>query len=381
MAQRGIVKLSRRVVIKAGTSILTSEKGLVSREHLEKLGKSLLDLIRKKKEVALVSSGAIAFGMDACGFKKRPKTMSQLQACAAIGQGRMMHAYEQFFSRNQMKTAQILLTRDGLESRARFLAARHTFEELFKMKVLPIVNENDTVATDEIKFGDNDILSVHVAHLIHADLLVILSDVNGFYLKDGTRVSDVPSSAHIDHTLVKHLRDSKKEKTVGGMRAKLEAARTAMRLGVSLMIVSGHEPDILNKVFSGEDVGTLFHAEKSDPDARRKWIAFSAPCHGSVTVDQGAFNALKEGKKSLLPGGVLKIQGDFQRGQMLELKSPEGCVFGRGLSRYSSKEFSRIVGKKTSEIEKILGYKLGDEVIHRNDLFIWSDGEGVPAEE
>lgn len=360
----------QRVVIKVGTSILTSGDGHFSPANLEMFGGQVLELLRKKKEVVVVSSGAVGLGMDAARLKKRPKEMRRLQACAAIGQGKLMHAYEQFFSKAGMHTAQVLLTRDGLEDRKRFLIARQTFAELLKMKVLPIVNENDTVATEEIAFGDNDILSVHVAHLVQADLLIILSDVDGFYLRDGSRIRQVFSSKQIDSELVKHLRDRVREKTVGGMRAKLEAARVAMRLGVPLWIVSGRDDRILNKALAGEDIGTLFKPEASFQNLRKKWIAFSAGRSGKVVVDAGAFEALCR-KRSLLPRGIVEVAGAFENGDVVELQCVDGRIFGRGVVRYSNGELSKILGKKTEEIKAVLGYKRQDEVIHSNDLVIW----------
>lgn len=252
------LKSSQRIVIKAGTSILTGPHGKISSKNLENLGRQILKLVRQKKQVVLVSSGAIAFGMESAGITKRPKEMKSLQACAAIGQGKLMLAYEKFFSRHGIHTAQILLTRDGMENHSRFLAAQHTLEELFHMKALAVVNENDTIATEEIAFGDNDILSVHVAHLIKADLLIILSDVNGFYLRDGSRIREVTSESAVEHELPHHLKDSHNEKTVGGMRAKLKAARVAMALGVPLLIVDGREKKVIQKAVKGEDTGTLF---------------------------------------------------------------------------------------------------------------------------
>lgn len=250
---------SKRIVVKAGTSILSSrDGGGFSQRNLEKLGSEIAGLIKKKKEVVLVTSGAIALGMAAAGLKERPTQMSRLQACAAVGQGKLMHAYEQFFAKRGIHTAQLLLTRDGLENKERFLLAREALKELLRMKVLPIVNENDTVATEEIAFGDNDILSVHVAQLTDADLLVILSDVDGFHLKDNSRVKRVSSAREIDETLIEHLRDRQRQTTVGGMKAKLAAARVAMRLEIPMLLVNGHEDKILQKVISGEDVGTLF---------------------------------------------------------------------------------------------------------------------------
>ena len=368
---RNFLKNTKKIVVKVGTSILTSPEGRISSRHLERLGRDVQGVLAQGRQAALVSSGAIAYGMETCGFKKRPKHLSALQACAAIGQGKLMRAYDQFFSRKKVITAQLLLTRDGLEDRERFLAARRTFEELFAMNALPIVNENDTVATEEIAFGDNDILSVHVAHLIRADLLVILSDVNGFFLKDGSRIRQVSSEHEIDHELVKHLQDTRKEKNVGGMKAKLEAARVAMRLGVSMMIVNGHEKGILGKVLSGDDVGTLFWADPKPHNARKEWIAFSAPRKGTVTVDQGAYDALCLKKKSLLASGIRSLKGTFEKGDVVELATMEDRVFGRGVVRFGSQDLEKILGKKTDEIIPILGPDSSGEVIHRNDLLLW----------
>ncbi|MCM8775939.1 MAG: glutamate 5-kinase [Candidatus Omnitrophica bacterium] len=372
------LKSAQRIVVKAGTSILTSRQGRFSVSHLNRLSTEILELIRRKKEVLLVSSGAIAYGMEANRLQKRPKELAQLQALAAIGQGKLMHAYESFFSRRDILTAQVLLTRDALESRDRFLKARQTLETLMDMKdahsmmrVLPVVNENDTVATEEIHFGDNDILAVHVAHLIHADLLVILSDVDGFYLTDGSRLRQVSSEEEIDQELVKHLKDSRRQTTVGGMKAKLAAARTAMRLGIPLLMVNGHVRGMLAKAIAGEDIGTLFATCRAEKNARKKWIAFSAARRGTLTVDPGAYKALTEGHRSLLPRGMVKVRGRFEKGHVVELETMDGKVFGRGVVRYSSLELIQLTGKKTDEIQGLLGYKSCDEVIHRNDMVIW----------
>lgn len=363
---------AQKIVVKIGTSILkTRGESFSTREHA-RVCQEVHALIQRGRRPVLVSSGAIALGMKSCGFKKRPKEMAELQACAAIGQGKLMHAYESFFAPKGVHTAQLLLTRDGLEDRKRFLCARDTLDTLLKLNILPIVNENDTVAVEEIAFGDNDILSVHVAHLVGADLLVNLSDAEGFLLKDGTRVREVTSEDEIDNKLVMHLADKKREETVGGMRAKLKAARVAMRLGIPFMIVNGHTPDILRKIIDGKDVGTLFMPSGEKKDMRHKWIAFSATRSGSLTVDAGAYQALC-GKKSLLPGGIVKVTGDFEAGQVVELETPDGKVFGRGVVHYNSREIARIAGKRTSQVRELLGAKSRDEVIHRNDLVIWSE--------
>lgn len=366
------LKNSQKIVIKVGTSILTSRTGKISKTAIARLGKSVLSVRALNKKVALVSSGAIAFGMETYAMEKRPKLLAQLQACAAVGQGKLMHAYEHFFLKHRIVTAQLLLTRDGLEIRERFLAARNTFQQLFRMDALPIINENDTVTTEEIAFSDNDILSVHVAHLIQADLLILLSDVDGFYLKDGSRIRQVTSVEEIDTELTAHLVDTRKERNVGGMKAKLVAARVAMRLGVPLMIVNGHIENIIQKVLEGEDTGTLFRAAPQLKNSRKKWIAFGAARQGTIVVDPGAYQALRTDHKSLLARGLKKIKGDFDRGDVVELATLEGHIFGRGVVRFSSVELARILGRKSVEIESILGYPCaGGEVIHRNDLFLW----------
>lgn len=361
----------QRIAVKAGTSILTAAKGKVSGQKLESLGEGILEVMAQKRQVALISSGAIGFGMDVLKLAKRPKDMALLQACAAIGQGKLIHAYEKFFAHHGVHTAQILLTRDGLEQRDRFLKARRTFEELLGLGVLPIVNENDTVATDEIGFGDNDVLSVQVAHLIHADLLIILSDVDGFFLQDGSRVREVGSEEEIDRELMKHIQSKSGEKTVGGMKAKVDAARVAMRLGLPLLIVNGHEESILRRALAGEDVGTFFVPGKGRKNARKKWIAFSAARCGTIVVDEGAYRALQSQQKSLLARGIVKMRGHFNCKDVVELETPEGRVFGRGMVRFTSRDLVQIIGKRNDEIKMIIGEKSPGEVIHRNDLVIW----------
>jgi glutamate 5-kinase len=363
---------AQKIVIKIGTSILRTRGESFSHKEHARVCREIYALIQKGRRPVLVSSGAIALGMKSCGFKKRPSEMAKLQACAAIGQGKLMHAYESFFAKKKVHTAQLLLTRDGLEDRKRFLCARNTLETLLKLHILPIVNENDTVAVEEIAFGDNDILSVHVAHLVGADLLINLSDAEGFLLKDGTRVREVNSEDEIDKKLVLHLSDQKREETVGGMRAKLKAAQVAMRLGIPFMIVNGHKPHILKEILEGKDVGTLFITSGAKKDMRHKWIAFSATRSGSIVVDGGAFQALLA-KKSLLPRGIVKTQGNFEAGQVVEIETADGKVIGRGVVRYSSRDIGRIAGKRTEEIQAILSKKPHDEVIHRNDLVIWSE--------
>jgi len=365
------VKNARRIVVKIGTSILTTREGLFSRRHLALFCRDVQELVQQGKEVVLVSSGAIGLGMGVAKMKRRPKRMAQLQACAAIGQGKLMHAYESFFSKSGMHTAQLLLTRDGLEMRSRFLRASQTLHELLRLRVIPIVNENDTVSTEEIAFGDNDILSVYAAHLVKADLLVILSDVDGFFLKDGSRIRQVNSRKQISSELTKHIADRRKERTVGGMRAKLRAASQSMAMGIPLLMVNGHRRGVLKRALKGDDLGTLFLPEKSRKSSREMWISFTASRQGTIVVDSGAYEALSTKKRSLLPKGILRVRGSFEKGQVVELETAEGRVFGRGVARYAGREITQLTGKRTDEIESILGYKSYDEVIHRNDMVLW----------
>ncbi|PIP84645.1 MAG: glutamate 5-kinase [Elusimicrobia bacterium CG_4_9_14_3_um_filter_62_55] len=368
---RETLKAARRIVVKAGTSMLTGPSGRVDRRRVHRLAADLVSLRSGGRDVALVSSGAIAFGMDALGLTRRPKTLGALQACAAVGQGRLMHAYSQAFDRRGLPAAQMLLTRDGLESRSRFLAARRTFEEVFKAGGIPVVNENDTVATEEIAFGDNDVLSVHTAHLIRADLLIVLSDVDGFHLKDGSRVRAVGSIEEIDRDLVQHLRERRRETTVGGMGAKLEAARKAMRLGIPLLIVDGAARGVLARAAAGDDTGTLFSAAGKITGARKRWIAFTAARKGTVVVDGGAVDALAR-NKSLLPSGVRSAEGAFEAGDIVEIAREDGGVIGRGVAAYACPEIRRIAGKRSAQIEAALGRKGKDEVIHRDDIVLWN---------
>lgn len=277
---RDYAKTARRIVLKVGASILTSSKGTFLKQSIARLGKEILFLHKERREVILVSSGAIACGMQTLGLKHRPKELKRLQACAAVGQGKLMHAYEEFFSKQGIHTAQILLTRDALEVRERFLNAQRTLSELLSIGTLPIVNENDTVATEEITFGDNDLLSVWVANLVHADLLIILSDVDGFFLENGFRIRVVEEWRQMEKTLFPHLRDKARAQTVGGMKAKLKAAQIAMQSGISLLLVNGREEGILSKVLQGEDVGTLFAKGGKRRSTHENWMAFSRNFRG-----------------------------------------------------------------------------------------------------
>ncbi len=359
----------RRIVVKVGTSILTAKSGRFSRDEVERISAEVLEILKEGCEVVLVSSGAIGCGMDVLGLKSRPKELPLLQACAAIGQGKLMKFYEDFFSKRKFHTAQILLTRDGIQDRERYLNARNTFNALLRMRVLPVVNENDTVATEEIRFGDNDNLSAFVSALVEADLLVILSDVDGFYLKGKTRLDQVKSLSQIDKDLRAHLYSNERAETTGGMEAKLEAARLAMQSGVPMVIANGREKGILKKILAGEPVGTWFHASLKKRALRKNWLAFSH-AKGDLEVDDGARKALIERGTSLLPTGIRKVHGAFNLGDAVRIIDAKGAEIARGLANYGAEELEKIRGHRTDEIQKLLGYKYYDEVIHRDNMVI-----------
>ncbi|OGW82330.1 MAG: glutamate 5-kinase [Omnitrophica bacterium RIFCSPLOWO2_12_FULL_44_17] len=362
---------SKRWVIKLGTSILTDESGDFSVPVLERIVNQLVALLEKGYEVILVSSGAIALGMETMNFEKRPKALPGLQACAAIGQGKLMKAYETAFSTRGYHSAQILLTRDGLENRERYVNAKNTINALLKMGAVPIVNENDTVATEEIKFGDNDTLGAQVANMVEADLLIFLSDIEGFYTKDKMLVRHIYSLEELKEYM-SHIYVKKNEKTAGGMKTKLNAAKVAMTSGIPIVLTNGRDEEVFEKIVKGEEVGSLFHPTVSKTSARKKWLAHSASVKGKVFVDDGAYQALVKSKKSLLPGGVVSCSGGFEVGDRVELVNQKGEVFATGLINYSREEVNKIKGRKTSQVVDSLGYKRTDELIHRDNLAVLS---------
>ncbi len=368
---RALASNARRIVVKVGTSTLAYPNGKLNLEQIERLVRQLSDLRNQDKEVVLVSSGAIGAGMGKLNLSERPRTIPENQAVAAIGQGVLLHIYEKMFSEYGQATAQLLLTRSDLENRKRFLNGRNTLLTLLKLGVIPIVNENDTVAFEEIKFGDNDTLAALVGTLIDADLIILLTDIDGFYSgdprKDRTaeRISVVRA---IDEELTGLAGGVGSKFGSGGMVTKLMAASIAVNAGIPLMIGDGADPHILRRLTSGEDVGTLFLPNEMRPHLRKKWIAFGSHPAGSVTVDAGARAALVEHGRSLLPSGVLSAEGEFSAGDVVEIRDPAGREFARGIVNYSREEVDRIKGRKSGEIRAILGYKDFDEVIHRDNL-------------
>jgi glutamate 5-kinase len=364
---------ARRIVIKVGSSILASvEKGL-HQDVFSHLVREVSDLKRQGYEMVIVSSGAIAAGMEKLGYKTRPQSITQKQATAAVGQTRLMNTYENLFSRYRQMVAQILLTHDDLSHRRRFLNARNTLLTLLELGIIPIINENDTVVVDEIKFGDNDNLSALVTNLIEADLLIILTDIEGLCDSDPRHHPDarcISLVEDIDMDMDGMIGDTDGEWRVGGMISKIQAARKVARSGVPTVIACGTNEGILQQILKGKGVGTLILPKANVLSSRKHWIAFNLRPKGDVIVDEGAKRAIVSQGKSLLPSGIVEVRESFNRGDPVSCVGPRGKEFARGLVNYSASELRKIRGLRTEEIEKILGYKYGDEVIHRDDLVV-----------
>jgi glutamate 5-kinase len=361
------------VVVKVGSGLITVAGQGPSSGAIAALAGDLSALVKDRREVALVSSGAIATGMARLGLSARPRSIPEKQAAAAVGQSSLMWHYEQAFKGHGIQVGQVLLTGQDIADRGRYLNARNTLLALLGFGVLPVVNENDTVAVDEIKVGDNDNLAAHVAHLIDADLLVLLTDVDGLYTGDPRRD---PSAQRLETVLaitddIQRLAfDATSNVSVGGMSTKLQAAEKANASGIPMIIARGSEPSVLQRLLAGEALGTYFQPRDDRLAARKRWIAFAVPPQGRLTVDAGAKKALTERGKSLLPSGVTLVEGEFPAGAVVALVEPDGQEFARGLVNYDAHEVERIRGMKTNEIEKTLGYKGCDEVIHRDNLVV-----------
>jgi glutamate 5-kinase len=365
-----LLRRTRRIVVKVGSSVLSSASG-VRQDSVASLAQHLTRLRHDGKEVVLVTSGAVASGLSRLGLRERPKTIPGKQAAAAVGQIALMALYERYFSAGEVRVAQILLTHDDLANRRRYLNAKHTMLTLLAAGVVPIVNENDTVAVEEIQFGDNDNLSALVAVLIEADLLVILSDVGGLYDKDPRAAAD----AHLI-PLVEQVNDALFAAAGGagslgrgGMVSKLQAAQKAGLSGIPTIVADGRQEDILAAVFDpAKEVGTLFLPIADRLTSRKHWIAYTLKPAGELIVDAGACQAIRDRGRSLLPPGVRAVQGSFSEGECVTCLDENGRPFARGLVNYSSEALERIKGVQTNQVERILGYKISDEVIHRDDL-------------
>ena len=367
-----LLKRIKRVVVKVGSGTLSNRAG-INKARLRALVQEMAALHRDNFDLVVVTSGAVAAGMARLGRRERPKTIPQRQAAAAIGQIDLMALYEEYFDAVNIRVAQVLLTHDDLSNRGRYINAKHTIEALLQARAVPVANENDTVAVEELNFGDNDNLSALVATLVEADLLIILSDVAGLYAED--------PRAHPDAPLIPLLRSDGAEAFqvspttgplgTGGMAAKLSAARKASAAGIPTIIADGLHAGILPALFDPErEVGTLI-LPSGDRLARRKhWIAYTLHPAGTLVVDDGACAAVQQGGRSLLPSGIHEVRGDFDVGDCVRCLNREGREFARGLVNYGAVAIERIKGQHSSRIEELLGYKIKDEVIHRDDLVL-----------
>jgi len=362
----------RRLVIKIGSSLLADAHAGVRQDQVERLAAEIAQLHRQGMEIAIVSSGAVALGCVHLGWVGRALSVHEKQAAAAIGQPSLMHAYRQAFARHDIGVAQMLLTRDDLRNRRRYLNASNTSETLFSAGIVPIVNENDTVVVQEIKFGDNDSLGALAALLIDADLLAILTDVEALFDCDpaacaqARRIGLVES---VTHQIMVMAGAAGSDFGTGGMASKLHAARIATRGGVAVAVISGHTEKALSTLLQGEDVGTLFICGADRQTRRQHWIAEVLPASGRLAVDPGAERAIRERGASLLPVGVVAVEGMFDKGECVEIAN-NGSVFARGLCNYNADEMRKIIGASSDGIEAVLGYHDFSSVVHRDNLVV-----------
>ena len=373
-ASREALKKAKRIVIKVGTSTITYANGKRNFSQIDRLAREISDLQNQGKEMILVTSGAVAVGVDRMGLLGKPKTIPGKQAAAAVGQGVLMHTYEKFFADYGQIVAQVLITKTEAIDRHRYTNTRNTFMELMRQRVIPIVNENDVVALDELKIGDNDNMSALVAGIVDADLVIILSDVDGLYTANPQTHPDaviVPEVAEITPEIEASAGGVGSARGTGGMATKIQAAKAATSSGIHLVIASGTEKNAITRVLQGEELGTLFVSRENRLQFRKRWLAFGAKIAGSIVVDEGCAKAIrKAGGCSILPAGVFAVQGEFLPGSTVSVIDKDAHELARGLVHYSSAELEQIKGCNSGEIANILGHKNFDEVIHRDDLVI-----------
>ncbi|MCE5312889.1 MAG: glutamate 5-kinase [Nitrospiraceae bacterium] len=362
-----------RIVVKIGSNILTKKTGGLDTKRVDQLAADISSAAAMGHEIAVVSSGAVAAGMKKLGLKTKPKEIQLKQAAAAIGQSALMWAYEKAFAEHKTKVAQVLMTSDDFSDRTRYLNSKNTLMTLLSFNVLPIINENDTVSTNEIKFGDNDQLAALVSGLIDADRLVILSDVDGLYTSDPSKDKGAKLISEV------YLIDSKIELLAGGsgsavgtggMYSKVLAAKKAVSYGINVNIINGKKKGALVKLLKSVKTGTEFFPNKTRISSKKGWIAYAVRPKGLLILDDGAVTALLKSGKSLLPSGVRSVEGQFEQGDAVYCADSSGTRIAKGISNYSSGDILRIAGKKTSEIESALGYKYSDEIIHRDNLVV-----------
>lgn len=380
---RRTIAAARRVVVKCGTRVLVQRSGRPDPRRMAAIVRSIAAARRAGREVVLVTSGAVGAGMEALGLASRPKTLPELQMAAAVGQSRLMSAYDRLFSAEGLLVGQVLLTHDGLKMRDRHLNARHTLLRLLERGIVPIVNENDAVAVDEIKFGDNDLLASLVTLLVDADLLILLTTVDGLRAPAAAgRTRRIPYLRAVTERELALAFGKGSELSTGGMASKLQSAQHVVSAGGAVVIADGRRPGIVDAILAGKNVGTLLGV----PGARermahkRRWIAFFHRAEGTLTVDEGARAALEYKGRSLLPIGIRGVEGRFGPGAVVNIAGPDGVVFARGCTNYSADDLRRILGRKSSEIRNLLGAGgVYEEAIHRDDLALLSREKGTAS--
>jgi glutamate 5-kinase len=368
--RRACFDRAKRIVIKVGSNVLTEDNGLNLRA-LHAISHQISQLSNRGLEIILVSSGAMASGMKKVGLSRRPEAIPERQAIAAVGQATLIREYEKAFEKDNRKVAQILLTSDGLANRKRHLNARNTINTLLDWQIIPIVNENDTVMVQEIQFGDNDNLAAMITLLMNADILINLTDIDGLYDKDPRCNRDaalIPQVSTFSRDIEKFASDIPGALGTGGMLSKIKAARKLTTAGVPMVIARGEKPDILLALFAGETHGTFFVPKQEKLASRKCWIGFNLKPQGALQIDAGAQEAVLHKGKSLLPSGIVAVEGEFGIGAPVEFKRGNGDVLGIGLVNYNSADIRKIMGLRSNRIKSVLGYKPYDEVIHRDNL-------------
>ncbi len=366
-AREQLVRSAKNIVVKIGTNVLTDADGRLDRRLIRSLAGQIAQLHERGLRVTVVSSGSIGAGMGVMGQKRRPAALPMLQATASVGQPALMRLFEEGLRRRKLHAAQMLLTRSDFEDRVRYLNIRNTITALHDLSAIPIINENDTVAVDEIRYGDNDIIAALTANLIRADLLVLLTVVDGLIGRDGERIDAVQ---RVDSEVTALAQATLSSLGSGGMTSKLQAIRRVTEAGDYAVIANGRTRSVLTRLLDGQKVGTLFMTAPSKVSARKRWIGWSVRPRGTVVVDDGAAAALRRGGKSLLAIGVTAVRGQFERGDVVRVRDAAGTEFARGLSNYASADLARIKGLRSNQFESVLGEKTYDEVIHRDNLVI-----------
>lgn len=364
----------RRLVIKVGSSLLVDGDGQLNRGWLQSLADDLAKLAADGHEVLVVSSGSIAIGSGVLGIEKKRAQLEELQAAAAAGQVQLVHAYQEALKQHSFAAAQVLLTPEDTENRKRFLNARGTLTKLIDRSVIPVINENDTVATEEIRYGDNDRLAARISQLVMADLLVLLSDVDGLYTADPGHDADakhIPVVCNIDQSITDIAGETRSDVGTGGMATKVQAARIATHAGCVTVVASGAVEHPLAALRDGAR-HTVFRSDATPAAARKQWLAGVLEARGEVVLDEGAVAALRNGG-SLLPVGVSSVAGEFRRGDVVRLLGTDGREIGRGLAEYTSEESAKLVGRKSSEIENVIGYRGRDVIVHRDELVVFDN--------